>query len=444
MMLARGARIRLFQGTVKAPCWGFQFRRVLGRRASRRRAGPRLRVFATPSVSAALRVACFARISLSALDEMRAWGYAEDEEAFTNILIFTDGSGTMTNSWPPSSQPRDAGWAIAVLGRSSSGRLRRARPTEETRKLTALFCSLASSCFATTRLHSDTFSDSEYATGVVEGWTRAQRATGLVRRAGTCFSKHAGCTEFSSTRQSPHRGRCQRSRRRLGEHPARGSRQPRRTIRFAVLGGDRQSPDPMVRLSSPVDTARQPATSLVIATANVLTFYLQEEAQGETWAPSARTHGSCETDTRGGKTTLLSVRAAPCGSPQQRQGALAGRSSGPVPASATTHGRSFPSATRPDLWSRAKSEVSLLIFVSYVRRRRTPSPGWRMVGQHSSDPPQGVRADSGQNRHDRCQWEIGRGSHPFAGELLPARLRRQWPLPPRFHARLGHGGPGLF
>ena len=36
----------------------------------------------------------------SAPDEVRAWGYADDEEAFTNILIFTDGSGTMTNTLP--------------------------------------------------------------------------------------------------------------------------------------------------------------------------------------------------------------------------------------------------------------------------------------------------------------------------------------------------------
>ena len=56
---------------------------------------------------------------------------------------------------------------------------------------------------STTRLRSDVFSDSEYATGVVEGRTRAQRATGLVRRAGTCFSKHASCIEFSSTTSEP-------------------------------------------------------------------------------------------------------------------------------------------------------------------------------------------------------------------------------------------------
>ena len=47
-------------------------------------------------------------------------------------------------------------------------------------------------------------------------------------------------------------------------------------------------PDPMVRPSSPVDTASPPAASPVIATANVLTFHPQEEDQGETWEPSAR------------------------------------------------------------------------------------------------------------------------------------------------------------
>ena len=46
-------------------------------------------------------------------------------------------------------------------------------------------------------------------------------------------------------------------------------------------------PDPMVQLPLPHATADQLATSLVIVTANVLTFY-PREAQGETWAPSAR------------------------------------------------------------------------------------------------------------------------------------------------------------
>ena len=46
--------------------------------------------------------------------------------------------------------------------------------------------------------------------------------------------------------------------------------------------------DPLVRPSPSVDTASPPAAALVIATANVLTLYPQEEDQGETWAPSAR------------------------------------------------------------------------------------------------------------------------------------------------------------
>ena len=50
-------------------------------------------------------------------------------------------------------------------------------------ELTALFWALASSCSLTTRLHIDIFADSEHATGVIEGRTRAQHATGLVRRA---------------------------------------------------------------------------------------------------------------------------------------------------------------------------------------------------------------------------------------------------------------------
>ena len=50
-----------------------------------------------------------------------------------------------------------------------------------------------------------------------------------------------------------------------------------------------------------------------------------------------------------GKVTFFSVRATPCGFQPQRGAALAGRSSGSTPASATKHGRSFPSATRPDV-----------------------------------------------------------------------------------------------
>ena len=68
--------------------------------------GARLRLFATTSVWATTRLACFAGISLRVCwMEVRTWGYADDEEDFTNILIFADSSGTMTDSCPPP-QPR--------------------------------------------------------------------------------------------------------------------------------------------------------------------------------------------------------------------------------------------------------------------------------------------------------------------------------------------------
>ena len=57
------------------------------------------------------------------------------------------------------------------------------RPTAAMGELTALFWALASSCSVTTRLHIELFSGSEYATGVVEGRKRAQRATGLGHQA---------------------------------------------------------------------------------------------------------------------------------------------------------------------------------------------------------------------------------------------------------------------
>ena len=52
-----------------------------------------------------------------------------------------------------------------------------------------------------------------------------------------------------------------------------------------------------------------------------------------------------------------------------------GRSSGSAPASATMHGRSFLSATRSDLWSRARLVVTVLTFVSCMRRRWWDSTG---------------------------------------------------------------------
>ena len=58
---------------------------------------------------------------------------------------------------------------------------------------------------------------------------------------------------------------------------------PRRNLLQGDHGGDKL-PDPMVRLSPPVDAASQPT----ICTANVLTLYPEEEDEGETWALSAR------------------------------------------------------------------------------------------------------------------------------------------------------------
>ena len=61
------------------------------------------------STAASLRTAlCLGDFALGMLckdipeevfDEVCEWGYADDEEIFTNILIFIDGSGTMTDSW---------------------------------------------------------------------------------------------------------------------------------------------------------------------------------------------------------------------------------------------------------------------------------------------------------------------------------------------------------
>ena len=82
----------------------------------------------------------------------------------------------------------------------------RPRPTAAMGKLTALFWVLASSCSVTTRLHIELFSDSEYATGVVEGWRRAQHATAWYTKPGTCFSKLDSYIEFSYTTSGAHSG----------------------------------------------------------------------------------------------------------------------------------------------------------------------------------------------------------------------------------------------
>ena len=158
--------------------------------------------------------------------------------------------------------------------------------------------------------------------------------------------------------------------------------------------------------------------------------------------------GSCKADTRRltdrGKITLLSVRATPCGFQPQHRAALAGRSYGSTPAAATIHGRSFLFVTHPDWWSRAWSVVTLSTFVFYTHPRRTLLNGLRKVGQDGIGSSHGVQADSRLSSHDRCLRTTGRGSHRSAGERLQIGLRRQRLLPSQLHARLGHGGPGLF
>ena len=262
-------------------------------------------------------------------DEVCEWGYADDEEIFTNILIFIDGSGTMTDSWPL--QPRDAGWAFVVLGRSCSGLLRRIgesfgdvplssdredyigcpRPTAAMGELTALFWALTSSCNVATRLRIDVFSDSEYAVGVVEGRTRAHQATGLVHCAREMLRRARRLHRISTYHVSAHTGvagnevadalantGCIRGPapvRRIAplqlNESARGSERPRRVIELHSLlfwEAIHSLPDPVVQPLLPQATADPSVTSLVIATASVLTFHPQEEAQDVTWAPSAR------------------------------------------------------------------------------------------------------------------------------------------------------------
>ena len=291
------------------------------------------------STAASLRTAlCLGDFALGMLcknipeevfDEVCEWGYADDEEIFTNILIFIDGSGTMTDSWPL--QPRDAGWAINVLGRSCSGLLRRIgesfgdvplssdredyigcpRPTAAMGELTALFWALTSSCNVATRLRIDVFSDSEYAVGVVEGRTRAHQATGLVHCAQEMLQRARRLHRISTHHVSAHTGvagnevadalantgriRGPAPARRVAplqlNESARGSVRPRRVIELHSLlfwEAIHSLPDPVVQPSLPQATTDPSVTSLVIATANVLTFHPQEEAQDVIWAPSAR------------------------------------------------------------------------------------------------------------------------------------------------------------
>ena len=97
-----------------------------------------------------------------------------------------------------------------------------------------------------------------------------------------------------------------------------------------------------------------------------------------------------------------------------------------------------------DWWSRAWSVVKHSTFVFYTHPRRTLLNGLRKVGQDGIGSSHGVQADSRLSSHDRCLRTTGGGSHRSAGERLQIGLRRQRLLPSQLHARLGHGGPGLF
>ena len=231
-------------------------------------------------------------------------------------------------------------------------------------ELTALFWALASSCSLTTRLHIDIFADSEHATGVIEGRTRAQHATGLVRRARDLLRQVLQLHQVLIHHVRGHTGVA-------GDEVADAIAE--RKDHFTFCEG--------------------------------CAMWISAATPRELW---------------------------PYGALDQYQH---------LRPRTDDHFRPRPPPLRPDLWSRAKLEVTPLTCASCMPPAHPPPR--RTVGQHKSDPPQSVQAHSRQNRHDRCQWETGRGSHPLAGELLQTGFRRQWLLPPRLHARLGHGSPGL-
>ena len=157
--------------------------------------------------------------------------------------------------------------------------------------------------------------------------TRLQHATGLIRRARDRLQHarqlhrvlvHAGLGSLAT-----------KCRRRIGEHWS------------CQRPSSRAQGCPAVfqRPSKGLGNNLVQRYSL-IASANVLTFYPQEEAHGETWAPSARRAALAKQirevgvdilgvqEGRSRKTTLPFVRATPCGFQPQRGAALAGRSSG--------------------------------------------------------------------------------------------------------------------
>ena len=169
----------------------------------------------------------------------------------------------------------------------------------------ALLWALVSSCSVTTRLHFDIFRTVNMRPVLLRVDESPARHGPGTRSQGRASASSPGASSSHTPRQSPLRDPWQRSRRRFGEHgshsrpssiapqcfhdSARDSKQPGRNFQLDALlfwEAIAKLPDPMVRTSPPDDAASQPAISLVIATANVLTLYPQEEALRTVFRPT--------------------------------------------------------------------------------------------------------------------------------------------------------------
>ena len=171
----------------------------------------------------------------------------------------------------------------------------------------ALLWALVSSCSVTTRLHFDIFRTVNMRPVLLRVGREPSTPQTWYTKPETCFSKlaqvhrvlihhvraHSGIPGNEVADVLANTGRIrgpapvQRVAPQCFHDSARGSRQPGRNIQLdALLFWEAKLPDPMVRPSPPDDAASQPATSLVIATANVLTLYPQEEALRTVFRPT--------------------------------------------------------------------------------------------------------------------------------------------------------------
>ena len=157
----------------------------------------------------------------------------------------------------------------------------------------------------------------------------------------------------------------------------RGSKRSRRTMQLDSL------------LSLPLDTARPPAASMVIATPKVLTLHPQEEDQGETWAPSARRAVTAKQIREVG-VDILGVQESRSrkdhsvfceGYAMWMSAATPGGSGGTelwINTSSCDHTQAV--VTRPDWWSPAGLVVTFSTIVFYMHPRRTLLNGPRNGG----------------------------------------------------------------